>query len=161
MPRQRKENNSAKKKSDGNNKSVSARRAAPAASVKQRIAETGEHFQEQLHEAVDTAVTGVARHADTYVQLASDRIREIEQTGHEAARKLSPQQPDILTHMIDYLADQIGEVADYFERRDARDVLDDTRQFVRKHPVPAAGAFALLGVTAARYFLAGRNGSEK
>lgn len=155
----RKTTRSPKAKSAGKKKPVS--NAKPAASslaeTKERVAGIGEPIQERLHEVVDTAVAGVERQVDFYVQRASDRIREIEQTGHEAARKLSPQQPEALTHTIEYLADQIGGVADYFERRDARDILDDTRRLIREHPVPALGAFALLGITAGRILLAERD----
>jgi ElaB/YqjD/DUF883 family membrane-anchored ribosome-binding protein len=131
------------------------------AGMKERFAETGEHLQERLHEVADAAVDGVVKRADSYVQAASNRVREIEQTGHEAARKLSHQQPEVLTQTIDYLADRIGGVADYFEQSDARDLLDDTRRLVRDHPVPTLGAFALLGIAAGRFLLAGSNGAEE
>ncbi len=146
-----KEKSAGKTKRAGKTKSGAA---SPAAGVKERVAAIREPIQERLHEVVDTAVAGVERRVDFYVQRASDRIREIEETGHEAARKLSPQQPEALTHTLEYLADQIGGLADYFERRDARDILNDTRQLIREHPVPALGAFALLGIAAGRVLLA-------
>jgi hypothetical protein len=98
------------------------------------------------------------KRADSYVRLASDRVREIEQTGHEAAEKLSTRQPEVLTHTIDYIADRVGGVADYFENRDVRDILDDTRRLVRDHPVPMIGDFALLGIAAGRFLLADSDG---
>ena len=152
-----------KEKSAGKKQSaskVNPADASPSAGIKERIVDTGEHLQERLHEVADTAVAEAGKRAHTCLQQVSDRVREIEQTGHEAARKLSPQQPKILTETMDYLADQIGELADYFEQRDARDILDDTRKLVRDHPVPALGAFALLGITAGRFLLAGRHNPD-
>ncbi|NLT69679.1 MAG: hypothetical protein GXX91_03165 [Verrucomicrobiaceae bacterium] len=155
----RKTTRSLKEKSEGKTKRVGKTKsgAASPAGAKERVAGIGEPIQERLHEVVDTAVAGVERRVDFYVQRASDRIREIEKTGHEAARKLSPQQPEALTDTIEYLAGQIGGLADYFERREARDILDDTRRLIREHPVPTLGAFALLGITAGRVLLAERD----
>jgi len=135
--------------------------APGSAKVKERLTETGAHLQERLHEVVDTAAESAVKRADRCVQQASDRVREIEQTGHEAARKLSRDQPEVLTHTIDYLAGRIGGVADYFEDRDARDILHDTRRLVREYPVPTLGAFALLGIAAGRFLLTGNNGKEE
>lgn len=149
-----------KEKSAGKAK-TSPQAAPPSEGVRERLADTGEHLQEKLHEVADCAADSVVKRADSYVQLASDRVREIEQTGHEAAGKLSARQPEILTHTVDYLADRVGSVADYFGNRDARDILDDTRRLVRDHPVPMLGAFALLGVAAGRFLLADSNGSEE
>lgn len=152
-----------REKSSGKTKAAAASAPEPA-KVRERLAETGEHLQEKLHEVADSAADSVVKRADSYVQLASDRVREIEETGHEAAGKLSAHQPEILTHTVDYLADRVGCVADYFENRDAGDILEDTRRLVRDHPVPMLGAFALLGIAAGRFLLAGNesnNGSEE
>ena len=135
--------------------------SSPTSGVKELLAETGEHLQERLHEVADSAVEGVAKCADTYVQRGSDRVREIQQTGHEAARKLSPQQPELLTHTIDYLADRVGGIADYLGERDAQEIIEDTRRLLRDHPVPTLGAFAILGIAAGRFLLAGSKTSEK
>jgi len=132
-----------------------------SATVKERLAATGSHLQERLHEVADTAAEGVVKRADRCVQQTSDRVREIEKTGHEAARKLSRDHPEVLTYTIDYLAGRIGGVADYFDERDARDVLQDTRRLVREYPVPTLGAFALLGIAVGRILLAGNNGAEE
>lgn len=131
-----------------------------SADMRERLADTGEHLQEKLHEVAETAADGVARRADSYVQLASDRVREIEEITHEAAGKLSAHHPEVLTQSIDYIADRVGVVADYFENRDARDILDDTRRLVRDHPVPMLGAFALLGIAAGRFLLADSDTDE-
>jgi ElaB/YqjD/DUF883 family membrane-anchored ribosome-binding protein len=132
-----------------------------SANVRERLADTGEHLQDRLQEVAGTAADGVVRRADSYVQLASDRVREIEETGHEAAGKLSARQPEVLTQTIDYIADRVGDVADYFETRDARDILEDTRRLVRDHPVPMLGAFTLLGIAAGRFLLAGSDTGEE
>lgn len=131
------------------------------AKLSERLVNTGEHLQERLHEVADSAADGVVKRADSYVKLASDRVREIEETGHEAAGKLSSHQPEVLTDAIDYVADRVGCIADYFENRDARDILDDTRRFVRDHPVPMLGAFTLLGIAAGRFLLADSNVTEE
>lgn len=129
--------------------------------MRERLADTGEHLQEKLHEVAAAAADGVAKQADSCVQRASDRVREIEETGHEAASKLSAHHPEVLTQSIDYIADRVGGVADYFENRDARDILDDTRRLVRDHPVPMLGALALLGIAAGRFLLAGSDADEE
>jgi ElaB/YqjD/DUF883 family membrane-anchored ribosome-binding protein len=153
MPGRLKEKNTGKAKS---------KPASPEnAKIQNRLADTGEHLQKRLHEVTGTAADSVVKRADSYVRLASDRVREIEQTGHEAAEKLSARQPEVLTHTIDYIADRVGGVADYFENRDVCDILDDTRRFVRAHPVPMIGAFALLGIAAGRLLLADSNGGEE
>lgn len=158
-PKTRKTPRRPKDKIDGKTETVEV--SSATASVKARLVETGEHLQERLHEVADSAVEGVAKCADTYVQRSSDRVREIEQTGHEAARKLSPQQPVLLTHTIDYLADRVGGVADYLGQRDAQDIIEDTRRLLRDHPVPTLGAFAILGIAAGRFLLTGSKGSEE
>jgi len=140
----------------GSQRKPTARKSAKASSprppkIKERLSETGEHLQEKFHEVADTTVEGVGKRADSYVEEAASRIREIEQTGHEAAEKLSQRHPKVLIQAIDCLADQIGDLANYFEHRDAREILDDTKQLVREHPVPTLGAIALVGVAAGRY----------
>ncbi|GEM_PF-1339129 len=163
-PKRLKEKSTKSQKSAGKANSAGkaeTKAAVTSAKVSERVAETGEHLQDRLHEVADAAAHGAVQRADRYVQLASDRVREIEQTGHEAASKLTPHQPELLTHTIDYLADRLGGVADYFEQRDARDILDDTRRLLRDHPVPMLGACALLGIATGRFLLAGSNSIEE
>ncbi len=108
------------------------------------------NFKSQASDSVkDTASKGKAKASEAMSGI-SGKIRETAETIDES---LGEKYGGFARNA----ADSIDEFADTLDKKDVDDIVEDTRNFVRKSPALAIGAAAAVGFLLTRLIRAGRD----
>lgn len=118
--------------------------------TKRLMKEVGQSAKSKAQDIIQQTSGEVCNRADTYVNTASSKVRNLEKAMRDAASKTDGEQPEKVTSGANIVADKLDNVASYLDRKDARGIGEDFGGLVRSNPALVMGGLLAAG------FLAGR-----
>ncbi|MBB4630520.1 hypothetical protein [Sphingosinicella soli] len=116
-------------------------------------AEAGKLKSEASTKARSAAEEGKTRAAET--------LGSVSHATREAADKLKGTQAEPLANIINSAADSVESFAQRMREKSVDDIIDDTREMVRRSPVLVIAAAAAAGFIISRFFKASRSNDNE
>ncbi len=148
--------------SDGGGESAASDESTSARSIKEaikhRAREGAEDLRHSLGSKVSEAREWVSDHGRRAAERQKDRLaEEIDHLGHAAAsagQTLKEESDPTLGRYAQTAAQEIASAAEYLRQRDCRQLHEDARQVVRRHPELFLGGLFVMGVAIGRFLRA-------
>ncbi len=113
--------------------------------------EMTEKAQQQASQLADKAQQQVESRLATQKKQATHGMQNLAGALEQTSQQLRQQGQESLAEYTTKAADQVQHLAQYLNQHDINDLIDQTQNYARQHPVPfLAGAFA-LGFAASRF----------
>ncbi len=113
--------------------------------------EMTEKAQQQASQLADKAQQQVESRLTTQKTQASQGIQNLAGALEQTSQQLRQQGQESLAQYTTKVADQVEHLAHYLNQHDINELIDQSQNYARQHPVPfLAGAFA-LGFAASRF----------
>jgi DNA-binding protein H-NS len=147
-------------------KSEAARVAGTASDKVTDVASTGieqarqvtDQAMEQAHQLLDQATSQLHGQASEQTQRLSANLRQL---GEHFSTMADSGQPGSTAHsLVQQLADRAHQAADYLERREPGDILNDVQDLGRRRPGAFLLGAALAGIAAGRLTTAVKDAKE-
>jgi hypothetical protein len=122
--------------------------------AKDQADEIGTSAQEMAADATDKVKSAI----NEQKTASADYLGTIAQAAHRAAGEFDTDVPQAAQY-IRRAAAQIETVADAVRNRDARELVDEVREFARREPTLFFGGTIILGFAALRFFKSSTPGS--
>lgn len=116
--------------------------------------ETKKKIANHGNEIAGRAKESATAQADEAVRTASQKVRNFEKAAHEAIASLQENQSEHVVTGVRYFADRVGNVAEYLESKDSKELASDARQLVRENPGAVLGGLAVAGFCLGRFLKA-------
>ena len=117
--------------------------------------ETRETLKTEAREVFGKARESARHRADSCVNATAGKIRNLQVATSRATEAMREEQPDFIVAGANLLSERIATAADYFDRKDSREIADDVADFVRTRPSTSLGILAVAGFCAGRFLKAG------
>ena len=107
--------------------------------------------QQQASQLVDKAQAQAKSRLTTQKHQATQGLQSLAQTLDQTSQQLQQQGQESLAQYATKAGEQVEQLAQYLQQRDINELMDESQDYARRHPISfLAGAFA-LGFTAARF----------
>jgi hypothetical protein len=123
------------------------RAGQPASSSTDVVSQT----QQQASQLMDKAQAQAKSRLTTQKHQATQGLQSLAQTLDQTSQQLQQQDQESLAQYATKAGEQMEQLAQYLQQRDINELMDESQDYARRHPISfLAGAFA-LGFTAARF----------
>lgn len=112
--------------------------------VKEKVQGSAEKVAGKTGEAIRSRGEDLAN-------TTGSHLRDVEKSARAAAKELREGDPSYLSGPVETFSDSVANLADYFEKNDAKQILEDGKDVVRKYPAAVLGGLAFAGFVAGRY----------
>ena len=131
-----------------------------ASQMQEPISDTASHVVQQAGEKVDQAVTVAKQQTTSRLDGERERVADgLYSTAHalrQVSQQLRDQEQGSIASMADRAAQQAERASGYLRSRDLPELLNETEQLGRAHPLPFMGGAIALGLLGVRFLKSSR-----
>ena len=131
-----------------------------ASQMQEPISDTASYVVQQAGEKVDQAVTVAKQQTTSRLDGERERVADgLYSTAHalrQVGQQLREQEQGTIASMADRAAQQAERASGYLRSRDLPELLNETEQLGRAHPLPFMGGAIALGLLGVRFLKSSR-----
>jgi hypothetical protein len=135
-----------------------------AQAIKEQVLEqarhTGEQAKAQARTMVETAKDKAREYADEKQSYVASEANHVAAAARAASQTLRDKGDEGIAGYVDTVADQADRMAGYLDQRDVFGLINDARNFGRRHPEVFLGGMFLGGLALARFLKASDEASH-
>lgn len=129
--------------------------------TKQTVKDTGSRIADEVKATGESVVHQATSTLDQGKSQIASQIGGIAGAFRQASDQLRQEEQQTVADYSHRLGEQVQQVADYLEGKDARDIAHDVEKFARRQPGVFLGAALAVGLVAARFLKSSRPGEVR
>lgn len=118
------------------------------------VGEAGGRMKEHMRSVAEDAREKGRSVVDRQKHQVADTLRHVSEALNRAAQKLHEEKDENVANFTDAVCERVENVAEYVDRVEVSDMIDQVENFARRQPQVFLGGMFLVGLAAARFLKA-------